>query len=783
MPRELPPVTKAGVTTKTNLVEPFEFLGNKGNAIVKKYNSIYGDGDIHTGDGGKVIVSALANLSQVSSTIIRLTLTYRVWESSYFSKRGRNTDCLLFTATKDINVSRFCTTTVTYKGNDKITTVTSVQLGACAEAFYTDYYNTKDSRHGWYPIDPKSKLDASWYGTAVAPSNRAQSWLPLTSNAGQLLVKIDGSGSELTNVGNIGIKGALYIPLIIKSTDTIVTTVDDQVNSVVTTNKSYGTCPVLSNISDNVYDALGHGYDMCLGSYACGDDCKDPVMDLDALNAYKRINESKNVKSEFISNEGKTFEEYTSDITKKLEIKASASAFGATLNHQTTITSKSETSKTRTCAFKTVRDSLRGKKYQIEGATDFNTMASFLSKNFLNDLNRVSAEKLVEQYGTHVLMGVFMGGRVDYNYMYDRSASKETNSSSISSSTSFSWSAKGIPTQAPKEKGKSYEDELKQKILNSSDAKTIEQFRLALADSQKNGSQKTEAKKDGTGDAPKGTGGSVSVLNEESRNSSSTIETENTRFELTVVGGDTRKAKALQKDPSSEAAFDSWADTLDMKNDPIFSDFVPGTICPLYELIPAGYKLTAEAVKNAIKEYYRKNGTTFADPKHGIMTVPFCEYRGKDDCINYDKANGGKNDGEISTQKGKRTDWQIRVQPVNFEDGSFIFALTLTVYEGGQGAGRSIIQLRKQVPVKRNYIYQAADIPTIKGVNHIADDASGSVVGSCHDYIDITDSIRKQGCQFIDTDSERVFVRIDGSGDDYGNIGVKCKLKVPFIYY
>lgn len=782
MPTTLPPVTKVGPSVPLKLMETFEFLGNKGNAIVKKYNSILGDGDIHTGDGGKVIVSAVANLSQIGPTTIRLTVNYRVWESSYFSKKNAKTDCLYFVATKDINVARFCTTTVTTKGNDKITTVKSVQLDYCPEAYYTDFYNTKDSRHGWYPIDLNSKLDASWYGTTVAPKNRPQSWIPTSSNAGQLLVKIDGSGSELTSIGNIGIKGSLIIPLIIKSTDTIVTTVDDRVNSINTLQKTYGTQPILSKIPDNVYDVLGHGYDMCTGAYASGDDCKDTILDLNALNTYKRINESKNVKGFFSSYEGKTFEEYTSDLTKKLEIKASASAFGATLTNQTTVTSKSEASKTRTCAFKTIRDNLPTKKYEIQSHADYEIMASFLHPNFLSALNRVSAEKLVEQYGTHVLMGAIMGGRVDYTYMYDRAVSKETNSSSISSSTSFSWSAKGIPTQAPKEKGKSYEDELKQKILNSSDAKTIEQFRLALADSQKNGSQKTEAKKDGTGDAPKGTGGSVSVLNEESRNSSSTIETENTRFELTVVGGDTRKAKALSNDPSSEAAFDKWAETIDV-NDPIFSDFVPGTIVPLYEIIPAGYKLNAESVKNAIKDYYKKHGVTFADPKHGLMTVPFCEYRGKDDCINYDKANGGKNDGEISTQKGKRTDWQIRVQPVNFEDGSFIFALTLTVYEGGQGAGRSIIQLRKQVPVKRNYVYQAADIPTIKGVNHIADDASGSVVGSCHDYIDITDSIRKQGCQFIDTDSERVFVRIDGSGDDYGNIGVKCKLKVPYIYY
>ncbi|WP_290764253.1 MAC/perforin domain-containing protein [Fibrobacter sp. UBA4297] len=772
--------TKRTYPSRLTLTETFDFRGNVGNAKVYKYNCNLGDGDIKTGDGGKVIVSATANMSQVNNNVLRLTVRYQVWESSYFKKPGKNSDCLYFVATKDINIARLNTRSVTSKGNSTITTVATPKLIACPEAFYTDYYNTKDNKHGWYPIDLGSKLDPAWYG-GRAPSNRPQSWIPLKTNYGEFLVKIDDGGNELTKAGNIGVKGVLNIPLQIVTEETTVTVVDDQASSVGTLPKTYGTNSVLSTISDEVMDCLGHGYDMCVGEYACVDGCKDPVMDIKALNTYRRINESRVNKTTSVVEEGKTFEEYTSDVSKKLEIKASASAFGATLSHQTSITSKKNTSKTRTCAFKTSRDSMRQKMYKIEGYPDSAVVAAFLNPNFLKDLDRIGAAKIVEKYGTHVLMGVYMGYRADYNYMYDRSVSKETSTTSISTSTSFEFSTTGLPSQKKSAPAKTHLQVLQEKLENATDAQVIKELAVAI-EKEKNSSAKNTAKPAGdkTGDAPRGTGGSCSVLTEETSTNTSDIETENSKVEVNVVGGNTGYGSMFARDPSNESKYEKWVDSC---KDPVFSDFVPGTIVPLYEIIPAGHAVTAAMVKNAISQYYRDNGVAFADCKYGTMILPFAEYRGKDDCVNYNELNGGKQDTEINTKSGKTTGWRVCVEPVNFNDGSFIVALTLTVYEGGRGAGKTELQLRKKIEVPRKFIFQAANVPIIDNTAYVRDDVYGTIRGKEHGYIDVTDAFRRAGCKFIDCDSARVYVKIDGGGCDRGNIGVQCKLKIPYIYY
>lgn len=767
---------------KIILSEPFEFKGNEGNAKVYKYNYSLGDGDINTGDGGKVIVSATANMSQISTSLLRLTIRYQVWESSYFKKPGKKSDCLYFTATKDIDISRFNKNVTRKDGCSTITTVETASLLACPEAFYTDYYNTKEKRHGWLSISPNSKLDPAWYG-GYTPTKKHQSWIPLENDYGELLVKIDDAGSELTKAGNMGIKGFLSIPLQISGSETTVTVVDDQAASVGTLPKSYGSNDVLSKISDGVMDTLGHGYDMCVGEYACPGGCKEPIMDVKALNAYRRINEVEVDEASSVVEEGKTFEEYTSDISKKLEVKASASAFGATLSHQTSVTSKKNTSETRTCAFKTSRNSMHQYMYRIEGYKDSAVVSAFLSPSFLQKLDRVgyTADNLVREYGTHVLMGVYMGYRADYSYMYDRSVSKETTTKSFSTSTSFEFSITGLPSQKKSTPEKTYLQKLQEKVIYSSNAQMIKELTVAI-DKEKNSSTKTTAKpaSDKTGDAPRGTGGACSVLMEETSTTTSNIETENSKVEVKVVGGNINYGNLYTTDPSNESKYERW---LNSCTKPIFSDFVPGTIIPLHEIIPVGHRLTASMVKSAIIKYYAENGTTFADRKYSTMYLPFTEYRGGNDCVNYDKLNGGSCDGDISTQKKKITGWQIGVEPVNFDDGSFIVALTLTVYEGGKGAGRSAIQLRKKIEVPRHYIYQAANQPVINGTTYIRDDVYGTYKGKYHDYIDVTDVIKKAGCQFIDTDTSRVYVKLDGSGDDYGNIGVKCVLKIPYLYY
>ena len=102
---------------------------------------------------------------------------------------------------------------------------------------------------------------------------------------------------------------------------------------------------------------------------------------------------------------------------------------------------------------------------------------------------------------------------------------------------------------------------------------------------------------------------------------------------------------------------------------------------------------------------------------------------------------------------------------VNFENGEVGAAIALNVYEGGLDANRTILQshLTKVIPL-----------------NNCAS-VEGQLTGRHHEWIDVTDYFTN--CKFIDTYGNRVYVKLNGSGDDAGNIGVQGCLKVPVVMF
>lgn len=745
------------VTTSQTFLKPFEFLGNVGTAKVQKFKSYLGDGDIHTGDGGQVLVSVRANLVMQTAYSVRLKLRYDVWESSYnASATSGKKDRLFFEAYQDFDLRQFLQDGIENKtvGNTTTKTVaSSLALSACNEAYYIDYYKTKDSRHGWYPIDPNS----------YPAQNIAQSWIPLSS----IKVKIDGSGSELTGKGNIGISG--NIRFVVRRTDTIQTTVvTDDVVSGSAMQRTFGSGSVLNGIEQNTTCILGHGYDIC-DRYANNNSCRGVVLDVNALNQYKRVLLDTNRNTYAMTNSGEGVDEYSKSIEKKLSVKASASAFGASFSNETKTSFKEESYTKEGYKMLTMRDIFAYKTYKIDGyAAAQKQLTSFVTPKFLSDLDTMNADQFVQAYGTHVILGMVLGARFNYNYSYKESVTKKSQSRSFESSTSVSYNPLG-KIEPPKNEGKkSQAEQIFDKLMSAKtlDAKLLEAYTKFL-ESIKSGSAPKQDAKGNTTPATGGNGASISSSYSESTSTNAYNETKSTEINASGCGG---SLMALNKAIHDLTKYDAWVDTIE-SNDFVFADFVPGTIVPIYEFVPSGHRLSANAVKTASEAYQIRCGMKTIECGRSTLSTTF-DTNGKNNSSKIHE------DWEVSSHTGKLTGWRFNAELVNFENGEVGAAIALNVYEGGLDANRTILQshLTKVLPLGA---CSAMAIDTDKTIRTFT--AEGNISGQHHEWIDVTNYFAN--CKFIDTYANRVYVKLDGKGDDGGNIGVKGVLKVPVIKF
>ena len=177
-----------------------------------------------------------------------------------------------------------------------------------------------------------------------------------------------------------------------------------QASSEVTVNKT---------IPDTVEAILGHGYDIT-GRYAHSGDVKSPVLDLDKLMAAQKVKKDPNmVIGEFDTITGKDINEYMRGTTAKVSNSISASLQEvASFSEEVKINFENAKIERGEYAFATSRSRVVKEAYYIADKTG---MDAFFTQGFINDLGTMSADKLIEKYGTHVMLGAMLGGRVDYH--------------------------------------------------------------------------------------------------------------------------------------------------------------------------------------------------------------------------------------------------------------------------------------------------------------------------------------------------------------------------------
>lgn len=179
---------------------------------------------------------------------------------------------------------------------------------------------------------------------------------------------------------------------------------------------------VTRQASDGVYDLLGFSYDIT-GDYLHVDNAKKIVVDI------KSFMEDSNNKDRFynlatiIANEdfyaGANIEEFLQEIKdKKIKEGSGSLKIGPlSLSGSAKVTKEKNERYSYSNKYSFARvDIIKRVKRLYLDIMDANDLIPYLSSAFINNLNKMTPEQFVEEYGIHVLLDISIGGRLQFNY-------------------------------------------------------------------------------------------------------------------------------------------------------------------------------------------------------------------------------------------------------------------------------------------------------------------------------------------------------------------------------
>ena len=770
----------------------FELIGNAKDG--PKVEKIHGDGEIGTGKGGCVsaFVAAKLKWDDNEKSKVKLNIVYSVAEDEWNSKKNEDN----LTMSKDFlfDVSSFTQkeSVIKFEGNKKHTTV--VEDIKLLDPGKDTSPQDVDSSHYWFVFDAEDSLhDKLTAKSSISTVSNEQPWLPVAD----LKFKVDGKGKELEKEGNLALEGYVKFDIELVEKE-IVEVLFDENPAPTPNNIVSGSGQKIEDLNTDAHkiarQGLGRGYDIT-GMYASLASVKASVLDLNMLNEHNHItlldglNISDNQK--YTSTETKSL---SSDICNSYNVKISAYAFGAAFKTETDKSFTEKESNTETSEYKKYDFRFIYKIYKVEDAVVPNRLFPFLSKSFKNDLNSMYPDKFIDKYGTHVLLGMQIGGRFTYNMRHIHNIATKTTIDTFTNTSSLGFDSSGLPK--PKENTELRDSAVEKlyKDIISSDAMDSSKTAGAIAQLlQSKPAKETSTPSSSGGGGSKGgnagAGGNAGnnaaeggTFNTEigkesfggeissvvSKSITKTYTDDYDRLEVTcyTVGGDPSMIGSYLMD---EKNYDKWGDTV--SSNLAFADFYSDLLIPIEDLIPSGYRLTHDIVEQASHAHQNDN----AQKRKVCVSKSYTEEFNTQSAENTKKLNEFQ-DTEVDTEPDKNTGWEVHFNLFNtIEDGSAGCTIALNVHEGGLNKGKTLLQNTQIVKIDKE---QYAQLLIDTGSPSFS--KSGTITGKRHDWIDVTDSFRN--CEFLDL-VEGVFIKIDGSGGDEDNIGVKGRFNINYKAY
>ena len=759
------------ITTKiVKVSNSFTLYGNRDATVevVKR-----GDGDLNASNSRIVKVSATPptltydpNSGNVKASV---RITTQAWEKDY--NKGSKRDNLKFskTITQQLQVGKGRTEIGKGAKNSnnkfdcyEITEVTAVP-------FSPNGYGSVNYK-SYYPGDTEGFRNLSPYD--FPNENQSQEWMTMED----IQVQVNNKGSELSGTNNFAVKGVMNFYFKVTTKTWKEYTVDKATNkSKVVTKPGEYSVITDGKVLPSIKEVLGFGYDIT-GGYCDTSSIQHSVVNFDAVNQLQRIKQSNSrahVERKTIS--GESLEEYSHKLESSLNVKVSAACFGASFSSDTTTTSSEETSTSENRKFAQFKSVFKNREYEMLLDYKNNLDPALLQPTFLDDLNISDAATIVEKYGTHVLLGGIFGASAFYNMSYIKSVSNMSTATSFTNTTSIGYSPTG-GTVGGKEKTEKKSaiaklvDELGG-IDKLSDAK----FKSIMENYQKELESQNKAKEDSkkSDSKPKQNSFSGTTTYTESETESFSFENETTNAFGIVFGGDTVLAADIKSGELEKIV--EWEKKLDHYNikqdNHVWCDFIPGTLIPIYEFIPVGYKVTPEDVRKEWTLYIESKGKAMLGAKQKMLRYPnrLIIRSGSGSIKNLAKELGhGDTDTEVSTKDNKITGWKVRFELVNLDNGNVAVVVQLTVGESGLSANRTLLMLHQPLEVTNNQDeLTVIDTTKCKSVYEV----SGNIYREEHQLIDVTRFF--YDCPFLDFEhnkTTKVLIGIDGGGGDEKNL-------------
>ena len=174
----------------------------------------------------------------------------------------------------------------------------------------------------------------------------------------------------------------------------------------------------LTDLSDKGLEFIGYGYDI-LGDYASPASVKVPVLDTKKMVEWRQLNRTPSYSidnyDENISRSAWDYMEYSS---KKINVSGGFMGFGASVETNFSSTVKTGGSK----YLATITYWVRLHEYKIADPLSFDA-ANFILPSVLDNLNSTSITpaQILDNYGSHILTSVHIGGRLNYNVSMESS--------------------------------------------------------------------------------------------------------------------------------------------------------------------------------------------------------------------------------------------------------------------------------------------------------------------------------------------------------------------------
>lgn len=759
------------ITTKiVKVSNSFTLYGNRDATVevVKR-----GDGDLNASNSRIVKVSATPptltydpNSGNVKASV---RITTQAWEKDY--NKGSKRDNLKFskTITQQLQVGKGRTEIGKGAKNSnnkfdcyEITEVTAVP-------FSPNGYGSVNYK-SYYPGDTEGFRNLSPYD--FPNENQSQEWMTMED----IQVQVNNKGSELSGTNNFAVKGVMNFYFKVTTKTWKEYTVDKATNkSKVVTKPGEYSVITDGKVLPSIKEVLGFGYDIT-GGYCDTSSIQHSVVNFDAVNKLKRIKQSKSrahVERKTIS--GESLEEYSHKLESSLNVKVSAACFGASFSSDTTTTSSEETSTSENRKFAQFKSVFKNREYEMLLDYKNNLDPALLQPTFLDDLNISDAATIVEKYGTHVLLGGIFGASAFYNMSYIKSVSNMSTATSFTNTTSIGYSPTGGTTGGKEKTEKKSAIAKLVDELGGIDKLSDAKFKSIMENYQKELASQNKAKEDSkkSDSKPKQNSFSGTTTYTESETESFSFENETTNAFGIVFGGDTVLAADIKSGELEKIV--EWEKKLDHYNikqdNHIWCDFIPGTLIPIYEFIPVGYKVTPEDVRKEWTLYIESKGKALLGTKQKMLRYPnsLIIRSGSGSIKNLAKELGhGDTDTEVSTKDNKTTGWKVRFELVNLDNGNVAVVVQLTVGESGLSANRTLLMLHQPLEVTNNQDeLTVIDTTKCKSVYEV----SGNIYREEHKLIDVTRFF--YDCPFLDFEhnkTNKVRIGIDGGGGDEKNL-------------